>query len=94
MTTPPLHDPVNSPYHYTAGGLECIDAIHAALGDEGFLSYCRGNAIKYLWRANHKGRTAQDLRKAEWYVRRAAELQEHNDRVWSASLLNNTDSTE
>ena len=72
MTAPDL---VNHPPHYTAGGIECIDAIHAALGDEGFLAYCRGNALKYVWRAPLKA-SAQDLRKTIWYLDRAATLLE------------------
>ena len=41
----PKSDMVNSPPHYNQGGIECIDAIEAALGKEGFRAYCRGNAI-------------------------------------------------
>lgn len=41
------YDEVNHPSHYTNGDIECIDAIRAALGKEGFIAYCRGNAIKY-----------------------------------------------
>jgi hypothetical protein len=32
---------------------------------EGFL---RGNAIKYIWRADEKGNAIQDLRKAAFYI--------------------------
>ena len=63
-------DMVNAPPHYTAGGIEAIDAIESALGPEGFMAYCRGNAIKYVWRAGRKGDTEQDLRKAIWYLER------------------------
>jgi hypothetical protein len=35
---------VNSPSHYNQTELECIDAIKYALGDEGFVAYCKGNA--------------------------------------------------
>jgi hypothetical protein len=38
-------DMVNHPPHYQ-GKVECIDAIEAALGPDGFAAYCRGNAIK------------------------------------------------
>lgn len=67
-----LHDPVNWPAHYTAGGIECIDAIRSALGEDGFIAYCRGNAIKYAWRSGLKKEHAEDLRKAAWYLTRAA----------------------
>jgi hypothetical protein len=66
----PASDPVNHPSHYTAGSIECIDAIQAALTPEQFIGYCRGNAIKYIWRTDHKG-GAEDLRKAIWYLNRA-----------------------
>lgn len=59
-------DAVSHPSHYTMGGVECIDAIRAALGQEGFQEYCRGNVIKYLWRWRHKG-GLEDLEKARVY---------------------------
>ena len=71
-------DMVNHPPHYQADGIECIDAIRASLGLDGFVAYCRGNAIKYSWRAGKKGETAQDLRKAAWYLNRAAAEMEKN----------------
>ena len=69
------HDPVNRPSHYTGGGIECIDAIEAALGTRGALDYCRGCAIKYHWRMLDKN-GAEDARKAAWYSGKAAELME------------------
>lgn len=65
-----MTDLVNHPPHYTQGGVECIDAIEAALGAEGFEAFCTGNAAKYLWRWRHKG-GVEDLRKARWYLDRA-----------------------
>ena len=67
-----MSDPVNQPLHYAGEGLECIDAIRAALGEAGFLAFCRGNAIKYAWRAHRKGNHDQDMAKAAWYSRMAA----------------------
>ncbi len=70
-------DPVNHPDHYQSeDGIECIDAIRAALGLEGFVAHCRGTAIKYAWRSGKKQRHAEDLRKAAWYLTRAAEAME------------------
>ena len=65
-------DPVNHPSHYCTGDIECIDAIASALGHDGLIAFCRGNAIKYLWRAGRKGDMEEDLRKAAWYCERAA----------------------
>lgn len=70
----PAHDPVNRPAHYTQGNIECIDAIEAALGLEGAIAFCKGNVIKYAWRADTKGTPAQDMRKVVWYANKAADL--------------------
>ncbi len=66
----PANDAVNHPPHYQ-GKVECIDAIEAALGDDGFVACCRGNAMKYIYRAGRKGDSVEDLRKAAWYLERA-----------------------
>lgn len=61
-----LADPVNSPAHYTAGGIETIDFIEAK-----GLGYHLGNAVKYISRAGHKTPDAtEDIRKAIWYLER------------------------
>jgi hypothetical protein len=65
-------DMVNHPPHYQ-GKVECIDAIESALGPDGFAAYCRGSAIKYAYRAGKKGDAAQDINKAQWYLRRITE---------------------
>lgn len=68
MTKPDL---VNSPPHYRQGDIECIDAIRAALTEEEFRGYCKGNALKYIWRERHKG-GGESLAKAGWYLDRLA----------------------
>lgn len=75
MAEGPKADMVNSPPHYNQGSIECIDAIEAALGPEGFKSYCRGNAIKYLWRAELKHDNKDDWAKANWYINRASKTE-------------------
>lgn len=67
-------DPVNHPTHYTQGGIECIDAIEAALGREGFIAFLRGQVIKYQWRLGAKGPVAEDNAKAAWYCNKLAEV--------------------
>lgn len=63
-------DSVNHPAHYTAGGVECIEAIKAATeGLPGIQAVCVGNAIKYVWRFSRKN-GAEDIEKAIWYLRR------------------------
>jgi hypothetical protein len=61
-------DPVDHPSHYTAGGIETIDAIEAW-----GLDFNLGNVVKYVSRAGKKDPAAEvvDLRKAAWYLQRA-----------------------
>ena len=61
----PEVDMVNSPPHYTAGGVETIDFIEAKN-----LNYNLGNAVKYITRAGLKGNRTEDLKKAKWYIER------------------------
>ena len=62
-----MADLVNHPPHYTQGGIECIEAIQAALTPEEFRGYCKGNVLKYVWREKYKQGT-ESLRKANWYM--------------------------
>ena len=66
-------DAVNHPRHYNRGGIEAIDAIRASMTTEQFIGFLKGNAVKYLFRMDYKGRRAEDARKAEWYVQRLVE---------------------
>jgi len=65
-------DMVNSPPHYNAGGIECIDAIEASMSKEAFRGYLKGNMLKYIWRYENKG-GKEDLDKANWYLTRLRE---------------------
>lgn len=66
-----MTDNINHPPHYRsnakctqcAAPIECIDITQ-------HLGFLRGNAIKYLWRADSKGSTLDDLAKARWYIDR------------------------
>lgn len=60
------HDAVNHPNHYTSGGIECIDCIKAALG-ENFIGFLIGNVIKYTYRYKDKN-GVEDLRKGMKYL--------------------------
>lgn len=65
-------DLVNSPPHYTAhpSGVECIQITE-------HMGFNLGNAVKYIWRADLKHDIAiDDLRKAEWYIRREIDKRE------------------
>lgn len=58
---------VNSPDHYTTGGIETIDYIYAKLSTAEFRGYCIGNVLKYVSRAKKKG-GKNDLEKAKKYL--------------------------
>lgn len=72
---PVAHDPVN-PGHYkdSDNGIECIDAIRAALGRDGFIAFLRGQVIKYSWRLGKKGEAVVDAEKAQWYQTKLVEV--------------------
>jgi hypothetical protein len=65
-------DMVNSPPHYTAGGIETIDYIKAKLSPEGYRGYLQGNLLKYASRIGKKG--SDDAGKAAWYADRLDKL--------------------
>lgn len=89
-----LNDNVVHPSHYTGvrvrvtdvrasrevttGDLECIDLIRSLLMPYQFAGYCRGNALKYTFRAGRKQgcSAAEDMRKARQYCEWAAEALE------------------
>lgn len=71
------HDPVSRPSHYTAGGVEVIDALEAWGLDHDF---CLGNVVKYVARAGKKdsSKLTEDLKKARWYLDRRIKRLETN----------------
>ena len=69
------HDPVNHPSHYTFSKIEVLDAI-----EEWGVNFHTGNIIKYLLRAGRKTENPmQDLRKAEFYLKRLIKLEEEKN---------------
>ena len=67
---------VEHPPHYTAGKVECIDAIESAV--EGLTpqeAVHVANILKYVWRFKRKN-GKQDLQKAAWYLARLTEMQD------------------
>lgn len=61
-----MEDNINHPKHYTyKNGIECIQITE-------LFNFCRGNAIKYIFRAGEKdpSKEIEDLKKAVWYIER------------------------
>jgi len=61
-------DVVAHPKHYTShpSGVECIQVTE-------HMGFNLGNAMKYVWRADLKGKAIEDLKKAAWYIQREIE---------------------
>lgn len=72
-----MNDPVNHPKHYTEhpSGIECITIVE-------HMSFCLGNVIKYVWRADLKN-GLEDLKKAQFYLAREIEKRERATQVKS-----------
>lgn len=70
-------DNVNRPKHYNMhpSGIECIQVVE-------HMNFNLGNAIKYLWRTDHKN-GIEDLKKAVWYINREIlkKEREQNDKA-------------
>ena len=69
-----MSEQVNHPAHYQGNGIECIDAMMAAFGPVEVASFCKLNAFKYIWRSLNKGKCAEDIDKAIWYLNKFKEV--------------------
>jgi Protein of unknwon function (DUF3310) len=81
IVTPPeeikesvLIDVVNHPAHYKShpSGIEVIEITK-------WMSFTLGNTIKYIMRADHKGKRLEDLKKARWYLDLEIQMEEQRD---------------
>lgn len=64
------NDVIEHPSHYTAGSVECIDAIDSAVtGLAGYQAVYTAQVIKYVYRWKRKN-GIEDLEKAGWYLNR------------------------
>ena len=65
---------VNHPSHYCQGDMECIDGLIGAFGRKEVATFCKINAMKYVWRLGHKDEEAQEIGKIKWYLDKYLEL--------------------
>lgn len=65
-------DPVSSPEHYRWLPVETIEITE-------HFSFTLGNVLKYVMRADHKGKPLEDLKKARWYLDREIARRESSD---------------
>lgn len=68
------NDNVNHPSHYNIGKIEVIEAI-----EDWKLNFNLGNVVKYIARADHKGKPVEDLQKAVFYLQREIEGRKKNE---------------
>ena len=80
------HEPdnVNRPSHYQLNlpeHAEAKDVIRAVLGDEKYMGWCRGSALKYMIRAGKKtiADELEDLKKAKVFLEWEIETKETGD---------------
>lgn len=61
---------IANPEHYASymPGVSTMTAIRTAMTPEMFYGFCKGNAMKYLMRAERKGVLKSDLEKARVYA--------------------------
>lgn len=73
---------VAHPAHYqTSNGLETIDVMEAFTEDMvGYEAVCTSNVLKYICRWKKKN-GIEDLKKAEWYLKRLIEHIESSEAV-------------
>ena len=69
-----MTDEINTPAHYTQGGIECIDAIEAQLTRTEFIGFLRGQIAKYNWRMGLKGSVLVDVQKCQWYCNKLNQI--------------------
>ena len=69
---------VNHPGHYNNYNIEVIDMMEKIWGPAYILVFCQLNAFKYRMRMGTKpgGSLEEDLRKEQWYLKKAEELKE------------------
>lgn len=61
---------VEHPSHYNQCKIETIDLIEGSLTEEEYKGFLKGNILKYVCRANFKGKENEDYKKALWYLER------------------------
>lgn len=63
-----MNDNVKAPQHYKQGGLEVKTILKKKLTKEEFAGFCKGNILKYIFRARYKN-GKEDLQKAQVYLK-------------------------
>ena len=79
MARPKKEDSRINPKHYRVGGIELIDVMVAKMTPEEIKGFCKGLALKYLFRADYKN-GLEDYKKAQWYINYLIQFLEKEDK--------------
>ena len=85
-------DAIN-PKHYRVGGIELIDVMVAKMTPEEIKGFCKGLALKYLFRADYKN-GLEDYKKAQWYINYLIEYLEKEEQKAKRRAKKEGDSNE
>ena len=72
-------DVVKEPEHYRHGTFEVIDEMLMVFGAPNTYIFCLMNAWKYRSRAPYKGKTEEDMQKANQYMEMAYQIAKSNN---------------
>ena len=81
-----MSDNVSHPAHYSDKKIEVITYIEDTLSPEGYVDYCLGNVLKYVFLP----KLQEDLEKAQVYLTWAIEKKKKIDAEELAKLTNCT----
>tara|TARA_X000001382_G_scaffold26417_1_gene16913 strand:+ start:969 stop:1427 length:459 start_codon:yes stop_codon:yes gene_type:complete len=83
-------DDVNHPEHYASSSIECIDAMEAMVDSQGrdyqihlsgHMFYLWQVIFKYVWRWPFKEKPIEDLKKAEFYLKKLIKALEKTNSI-------------
>lgn len=80
MSAEVVEDIVNKPNHYHKGGIDPIGYGEQQFSNEEMKGFYRMNVIKYVSRYDKKN-GAQDLFKAQFYIKKLIELEREEEGV-------------
>lgn len=81
-------DLVHKAAHYQNGVFEVIDEMIITFGADAAITFCRLNAWKYRARAAHKGKSEEDMKKSDEYLKMAYEIMRRRSGPFGTAMDN------
>lgn len=75
-----MGDVINKPSHYHEGHVDVIGFAKMQLPPDQLIGFCRINILKYITRYDKKN-GIEDLKKAEFYIKKLIELEMEKNEV-------------